>query len=111
MKKNNFKIVVYLLILFLFSPGAYSNERQIQVEVDERIELITIQLNTIKVELWIGQNKARINEKEVLIDANNPNIKPFIENGRTFFTLKVFGREPGVFSQLGFKTASCYPDT
>jgi hypothetical protein len=56
---------------------------------------ITIQLDTIKVELWIGQNKARINEKEVLIDANNPNIKPFIENGRTFLPLRFVGESLG----------------
>ena len=42
MKKLNLKIIIYLLVLLLFSPGAYSNERQIQVEVDERIELVTI---------------------------------------------------------------------
>lgn len=56
---------------------------------------ITIQLDTIKVELWIGQNKARINEKEVLIDVNNPNIKPFIENGRTFLPLRFVGESLG----------------
>jgi hypothetical protein len=56
---------------------------------------ITIQLDTIKVELWIGENRARINGNDVSIDSNNPSIKPFIENGRTFLPLRFVGESLG----------------
>jgi len=39
---------------------------------------VTVVLNDQAIELWIGQNLARVNGVETPIDAGNPEVKPFI---------------------------------
>ncbi|NLV16695.1 MAG: copper amine oxidase N-terminal domain-containing protein [Syntrophomonadaceae bacterium] len=48
----------------------------------------TVSLGTDLMELWIGQSDALVNGKTVPIDADNPNIKPLIINGRTMLPLR-----------------------
>lgn len=49
---------------------------------------VTVSLGEIKMELWIGQNSAIVNGKTVLIDAENPNVKPLIVKDRTMLPLR-----------------------
>ncbi|NLV16697.1 MAG: hypothetical protein GXY50_05785 [Syntrophomonadaceae bacterium] len=48
----------------------------------------TVSVGTDLMELWIGQSNALVNGKTVPIDADNPNIKPLIINGRTMLPLR-----------------------
>ncbi|NLT21214.1 MAG: leucine-rich repeat protein [Syntrophomonadaceae bacterium] len=57
---------------------------------------VTVTLNNTVIELWIGKNKARVNGKEVMIDPDNPNVKPVvIPPGRTMLPLRFLGEALG----------------
>ena len=49
---------------------------------------VTIDFKNITIDLWINSPKARINERKIWIDPNNPNVKPIIQNGRTMLPLR-----------------------
>ncbi len=57
---------------------------------------VTIEKDSISIELWIGKPTAMVNGKEVRIDAEKP-VSPVIVSGRTFLPLRF------VAENLGFK--------
>lgn len=57
---------------------------------------VTITKGTTTIELWIGNNVAKINGKQVQIDAANPDVKPMIVNpGRTMLPLRFISEALG----------------
>lgn len=57
---------------------------------------VTVTLDGTVIELWIGQNKAKINGVETMIDPNNPNVKPVVvPPGRTMLPLRFLGEALG----------------
>lgn len=57
---------------------------------------VTVILNNQTIELWIGQNLARVNGVETAIDENNPEVKPFITpSGRSMLPLSFIARTLG----------------
>ncbi len=56
---------------------------------------VTITLGGKVLELWIGNNTARINGVSIPIDAENPNVKPIIVSGRTMVPLCFIGEALG----------------
>jgi len=57
---------------------------------------VTITQGATIIELWIGQNTARINGAERLIDPTNPNVRPFIAPpGRTMLPLRFISESLG----------------
>lgn len=49
---------------------------------------VTVTLGATKLELWIGSNTARINGQNVMIDPDNPDVKPIILNSRTMLPMR-----------------------
>jgi len=49
---------------------------------------VTINKGELKLELWIGNNTAKINGVDVLIDKNNKEVKPLIINNRTMLPVR-----------------------
>jgi len=57
---------------------------------------VSISNNTTLIELWIGQNTARVNGVKKLIDANNPEVIPIIlPPGRTMLPLRFISENLG----------------
>lgn len=55
----------------------------------DKYSKVTITLKDDLLELWIGNNKARLNfSQEIMIDPQNPKITPFIQDGRTMLPLR-----------------------
>gem|GEM_PF-1545773 len=65
---------------------------QISWEPNTRTVLIVTKEGK-RIEFQIGNNKYKVNGTERLIDSHNPNVVPFIENGRTLIPLRVTGEE------------------
>ena len=55
---------------------------------DNATNKVTVSLGNTIIELWIGQSSALVNRATVPIDANNPNVKPLIINGRTMLPIR-----------------------
>jgi hypothetical protein len=55
---------------------------------DNATSKATVSLGNTNIELWIGQSNALVNGATVPIDANNPNVKPLIINGRTMLPIR-----------------------
>lgn len=67
-----------------------------QVSWDASQRKVTVTLKDDVVELWIGKNKARVNGKEVQIDAKNANVAPvIIPPGRTMTPLRFIAESLG----------------
>lgn len=63
---------------------------------DGPAQKVTITQGATKIELWIGQNTARVNGTERLIDPGNPNVRPFIAPpGRTMLPLRFISESLG----------------
>ena len=57
---------------------------------------VTIILEEERVELWIGNNVARVNGQYQLIDPENPNVRPvIIPPGRTVLPLRFISESLG----------------
>jgi hypothetical protein len=66
------------------------------VSWDENERKVTVVLNDQAIELWIGQNLARVNGVETPIDASNPEVKPYIsDSGRTMLSLRFIAQTLG----------------
>ena len=53
-------------------------------------------MGTTVLELWIGNNTAKINGIDMMIDPENPNVKPVIvPPGRTMLPLRFLGESLG----------------
>jgi Copper amine oxidase N-terminal domain./Fibronectin type III domain. len=66
------------------------------VSWDENERKVTVVLNDQTIELWIGQNLARVNGVETPIDASNPEVKPYIsDSGRTMLPLRFIAQTLG----------------
>lgn len=65
------------------------------VSWDNSERKVSIALNTIKIELWIGKNTARVNGVEKPIDPENPNVVPEIINDRTMLPLRFIAENLG----------------
>lgn len=59
-----------------------------EVGWDDATKKVTVTLGSTTMELWIGKSNAVINGTSVLIDSDNPNVKPLIMNGRTMLPLR-----------------------
>jgi titin len=63
---------------------------------DGQAKKVSIIKGDTTVELWIGQNTARVNGAERLIDSGNPNVRPFIAPpGRTMLPLRFISESLG----------------
>ncbi len=63
---------------------------------DKLAQKVTITSGSTILELWVGNNTARLNGVEVEIDATNANIKPVIvPPGRTMLPLRFIGESLG----------------
>lgn len=63
---------------------------------DGQAQKVSIIKGDTTVELWIGQNTARVNGAERLIDSGNPNVRPFIAPpGRTMLPLRFISESLG----------------
>lgn len=49
---------------------------------------VSVTLGATKLILWIGSNTAVLNGQNILIDPNNPGVKPLIINGRTMLPMR-----------------------
>lgn len=58
------------------------------IKWDGEEKKVTLLLGEKKLELWVGQSGALINGSPILIDSDNPNVKPLIINGRTMLPLR-----------------------
>ena len=57
---------------------------------------VTVSLDDIFIELWIGKNAARVNGVEKPIDPNNPKVKPIIvPPGRTMLPVRFVAENLG----------------
>lgn len=56
---------------------------------------VTVTLGATKLELWIGSNTALINGETVLIDPNNPEVKPLVLNDRTMLPVRFVAEKLG----------------
>ncbi|MGB9694054.1 MAG: stalk domain-containing protein, partial [Fervidobacterium sp.] len=56
---------------------------------------VFINLGTIKIELWIGKNVARVNGTDKLIDPENPEVVPLIINDRTMLPIRFIAENLG----------------
>jgi len=67
-----------------------------QVSWDDRERKVTIRQNAKVVELWIGENMARVNGRAHMIDPDNPNVKPIVvAPGRTMLPLRFIAESLG----------------
>jgi hypothetical protein len=65
-------------------------------EWDQVNQKVTVTYGTTVIELWIGNNTAKINGVEKMIDPGNPNVKPVIvPPGRTMLPLRFLGESLG----------------
>lgn len=63
---------------------------------DAATQKVTIVKGDKIIELWIGNNTARVNGQERLIDADNPEVRPFIAPpGRTMLPLRFISENLG----------------
>ena len=63
---------------------------------NQQEQKVTITLGSAVLELWIGNNTAKINGADTLIDPDNPNVKPVIvPPGRTMLPLRFIGESLG----------------
>lgn len=63
---------------------------------DGASQKVTITQGATTIELWIGQNTARVNGAKRLIDSGNPNVRPFIAPpGRTLLPLRFISENLG----------------
>lgn len=63
---------------------------------NEAEQKVTIVRGTTTIELWIGNNMAKINGVATMIDPENPNVKPIIvEPGRTMLPLRFISEALG----------------
>jgi len=56
---------------------------------------VTVSLNSMTLELWIGKNQARVNGKFVAIDGQNAKVVPLIVNGRTMLPIRFVAEQLG----------------
>ena len=67
-----------------------------RVSWDETERKVTITQDRNLVELWIGENMARVNGRAQMIDPDNPNVKPIVvAPGRTMLPLRFIGESLG----------------
>lgn len=77
---------IFLPVRYIAEPlGAdpvwYSNEKKVEITMGSTV-----------IELWIGNNTAKVNGVEKAIDPDNPNVKPvIIPPGRTMLPLRFIG--------------------
>jgi len=65
------------------------------VKWDEIKRKVTIEFNSITIELWIDNPKAKINGIESWIDPDNHDVKPLILNSRTMLPLRFVAESLG----------------
>ncbi len=67
-----------------------------RVSWDDKERKVTIRQNGNVVELWIGENMARVNGRGQMIDPDNPNVKPIVvAPGRTMLPLRFIAESLG----------------
>ncbi len=57
--------------------------------------MVTIELNSTTIKLWIGKPQAEVNGEMKWIDPNNHDVKPIIVNGRTMLPLRFVAENLG----------------
>uniref|UniRef100_A0A7C4U176 Copper amine oxidase-like N-terminal domain-containing protein n=1 Tax=Caldisericum exile TaxID=693075 RepID=A0A7C4U176_9BACT len=65
------------------------------VDWDPRQQIVIIKMENKTIELQIGNNIARVNGREVVIDSSNPLVKPIIINDRTMVPLRFVAEQIG----------------
>ncbi len=61
---------------------------------DDAERRVSYLLDDNKVELWIGLNRARVNDQETTVD-QNPDVTPLIRNGRTMVPIRFISEALG----------------
>ena len=81
----------------IFLPVRYVAEPLGAVPVWSQAEQkVTVVYGTTVIELWVGNNTAKVNGVEKMIDPDNPNVKPVIvPPGRTMLPLRFLGESLG----------------